>query len=171
MIKKQMRSRCKAKAKSGLPCRAAATAGGLCFFHANPDKAAELGRKGGRKNRHFVAVANADSLPKLDTAAAVKDTVKQLVIDVRTGQLDRRTATSLAPLLNLLLRAIVGTDLEQRMMILEELLARDKAEAEAAAGKRPETGFRNFPVLRSPGSSVEKPTDATGHASENPDTP
>lgn len=40
--------RCKALTKSGKPCRAAATAGGLCFFHANPNKRlswAELGEK------------------------------------------------------------------------------------------------------------------------------
>ena len=37
---------CKAKTKKGSPCRAAATEGGLCFFHANPNKAAELGRVG-----------------------------------------------------------------------------------------------------------------------------
>jgi len=45
-------SRCKANTKEGRPCRAAATEGGLCFFHANPNKAVELGRIGGRKNGH-----------------------------------------------------------------------------------------------------------------------
>jgi len=54
MTHKNFDSRCKAKAKSGKPCGAAATAGGLCF-HANPDKASELGRIGGRKNRHAPA--------------------------------------------------------------------------------------------------------------------
>jgi hypothetical protein len=52
MTPKNRDSRCKAQAKSGKPCRAAATAGGLCFFHANPDKASELGRIGGRNKRH-----------------------------------------------------------------------------------------------------------------------
>jgi hypothetical protein len=40
-------SRCKGQTKSGNPCRAAAIAGGLCFFHANPNKTSELGRIGG----------------------------------------------------------------------------------------------------------------------------
>jgi len=44
MDAKQNGSRCKARTKAGKPCRAAATAGGLCFFHANPEKASELGR-------------------------------------------------------------------------------------------------------------------------------
>jgi hypothetical protein len=74
MTHKNLNSRCKAIAKSGEPCRAAATEGGLCFFHANPDKASELGRIGGRGNRR-AAGENADPLPTLDNALAVRDTV------------------------------------------------------------------------------------------------
>lgn len=47
MPPKNLDPRCKAQAKSGKRCGAAATAGGLCFFHANPNKASELGRIGG----------------------------------------------------------------------------------------------------------------------------
>jgi hypothetical protein len=49
----QMRTKnsCRAKTKNGEPCQAAATEGGLCFFHSNPKKASELGQIGGRKNR------------------------------------------------------------------------------------------------------------------------
>jgi uncharacterized protein DUF5763 len=65
MTAKNQAHRCKAKTKSGKPCRAAATAGGLCYFHANPDKASELGRIGGRSNRHSASEA-ADPLPALD---------------------------------------------------------------------------------------------------------
>jgi len=44
----QMRTKnsCRAKTKNGKPCQAAATEGGLCFFHANPKKASELGQIG-----------------------------------------------------------------------------------------------------------------------------
>jgi hypothetical protein len=38
MTSKQLNPRCKALAKSGETCRAVATAGGLCFFHAIPTK-------------------------------------------------------------------------------------------------------------------------------------
>ena len=44
-------SQCHAKTKKGAFCKAPAMAGGLCFFHANPKLARELGRAGGRRNR------------------------------------------------------------------------------------------------------------------------
>lgn len=116
-------SRCKAKAKSGKPCRAAATAGGLCFFHANPNKASELGRIGGRGNRH-AAAESPDPLPTLDNALAVRDTVARLIADVYAGKLHPRIAAGLAPLLNLQLRAIETTSLEQRLAKLEKALAK-----------------------------------------------
>jgi hypothetical protein len=42
-----MKTNCKALTKQGNPCKAPATEGGLCFFHANPDRARELGQMGG----------------------------------------------------------------------------------------------------------------------------
>ncbi len=56
---------CKGLAKSGNPCHAAATADGLCFFHANPNKASELGRKGGGSENQVVT-EGLDPLPALD---------------------------------------------------------------------------------------------------------
>ena len=41
---------CKALTRAGKHCRARATEGGLCYFHANPNRAVELGRLGGRKS-------------------------------------------------------------------------------------------------------------------------
>jgi hypothetical protein len=122
MTAKNVDRRCKALAKSGKPCRAAATEGGLCFFHANPDKASELGRIGGRSNRH-VATENADPPPSLDNALAVRDTVARLIADVYAGKINPRIATGLAPLLNLQLRAIETTDQEGRLAKLEKLSA------------------------------------------------
>ena len=116
--------RCKAKTKSGKPCQAAATAGGLCFFHANPDKASELGRIVGRSNRR-AAGENADPLPTLDSALAVRETVARLIADVYAGKLNPRVAAGLAPLLNLQLRAIEITEItnkmERRLAALENL--------------------------------------------------
>ena len=111
MPAKQEARRCKAKTKSGKPCQAAATPGGLCFFHANPDKACELGRIGGKKNRHATG-ENADPLPTLDNAFAVRDTVARLIADVYAGRVHPRIANGLAPLFNLQLRAIETTELE-----------------------------------------------------------
>ena len=119
MPAKKLNSRCQANAKSGKPCCAAATDGGLCFFHANPNKASELGRIGGRRNRR-TAAENADPLPTLDNANAVKDTVARLIHDVLSGKLHPRTAAGLAPLLSLQLRAIETTDHERRLKALEK---------------------------------------------------
>jgi hypothetical protein len=123
--------RCKGKNKSDKPCGAAATAGGLCFFHANPDKASELGRIGGRQNRH-AAGDSGDPLPTLDNALAVRDTVARLIADVYAGKINPRIASGLAPLLNLQLRAIEITDMERRLANLENKLSE---EAEKKDGK------------------------------------
>jgi len=96
---------CKAKAKSGERCKAPAMSGGICFFHANPDKASELGRIAGR-SKGLRAAEPADPLPVLDSARAVRETVAKLITDVHVGKVHPKVAASLAPLLNLQLRAI-----------------------------------------------------------------
>lgn len=84
-------SRCKALTKKGKPCPAAATAGGLCFFHSNPNKASELGRIGGRRKRPIVP-ENAEPLPALDSMVAVRDVVDRLIADVYAGKLNPKIA-------------------------------------------------------------------------------
>jgi hypothetical protein len=107
-------TRCKGVTKRGEPCRAAATAGGLCFFHANPNKASELGRIGGRRNRHIV-VEIVDPLPVLNNVLVVRDTVARLISDVYARKLQPKIAAGLAPLLNLQLRTIeTVTELEKQ---------------------------------------------------------
>jgi len=131
MTKPNQDSRCSAQTKSGKPCRAAATDGGLCFFHANPRKAAELGRIGGKKNGR--PMAGSSPLPTLDKVTAVRDAVKQMISDVYSGKLHPRTAADLAPLLQLQLRAIEKTDFEQRLAKLEKQLVRLKEKLDQAA--------------------------------------
>ncbi len=116
---------CKAKTKKGKQCRAAATAGGLCFFHANPNKASELGRKGGKGNRHARG-GSVDPLPRLENAKAVRDAVNRLVADLHSGDVNPRVASVLATLLNLQLRAIETTDHERQIVELEKKLAEVK---------------------------------------------
>jgi len=124
-------SRCQGQTKSGKPCRAAATSGGLCFFHANPNKAAELGRIGGRSKSRLPAEL-IDPLPKLDKVTAVQDAVEKLISEVYAGKLHPRVAAGLAPLLNLQLRALEATDLDRRIAKVEKLLVR----AEAKSGRK-----------------------------------
>ena len=123
MARRNLDGRCKSMAKNGKPCRAAATAGGLCYFHANPKKASELGRIGGRSKRPTVP-ENAEPLPTLNSAVAVRNTVDRLIADVYAGKLHPRIAGGLAPLLQLQLRALDATDVEQRIAKLEWLTAK-----------------------------------------------
>ena len=97
MTSTRQQSRCQATTKKGKPCRAAATEGGLCFFHANPNKAAELCRIGGTANRH-VSDATRDPLPDLKSIAALREMASRLIAEVYTGQLHPRIAAGLAPL-------------------------------------------------------------------------
>jgi hypothetical protein len=140
METKRRERRCKGQTKAGKACRAAATDGGLCFFHANPNKAAELGRIGGRSNR-YAAVEAGDPLPPLDNAVALRDTAGRLIADVITGKVHPRVAASVAPLMNLQLHAIKTADLEQRLAKLEQQLElRDGGSPEPSAASDQERG-------------------------------
>jgi hypothetical protein len=123
--------RCKAKTKAGNPCRAAATAGGFCFFHANPNKASELGRVGGRKRR-ILASESSESVPIPNSVKELRDLTAQLIRDVYAGRLHPRVATGLAALLNLQVRVLElkrleeFTVLQQRVQQLEKLVSATK---------------------------------------------
>jgi len=135
------KNRCKGQTRAGKPCRAAATPGGLCFFHANPDKASELGRIGGRKNRH-TAGENADPLPWLENAIAVRNAVAQLIIDVHSKKLHPRIASVLTPLLKLQMQAIETADLAQQLAELKKQLSELKAtlSLDSGLGESPDRG-------------------------------
>jgi hypothetical protein len=132
-------SPCQALTKNGKPCHASATEGGLCFFHGNPKKAAELGRIGGKKNRRIPGV-DLDPLPPLESANAVMQAVARLIAEVYAGRLHARTAAGLAPLLNLQLRAIEQTRLQDRLAKLENLVAKlfpEDSDEEAIRRRKP----------------------------------
>ena len=64
---------------------------------------------------------------KINTAMAVRKTVGRLIADLYAGKLHPRIAAGLAPLMNLQLRAIKTAELEQRMVRIENLLAKSEA--------------------------------------------
>jgi hypothetical protein len=138
MAIKQTKTRCKTRTKAGKPCRAAATDSGLCFFHANPNKAVELGRIGGRKNAHTRSEA-ATALPALETAGAIREMVARLVDDLYSGKLQPRVASALVPLLSLQHRVLETSNFERRLAELEQLLA-ERAEAPAVPGPDEDSG-------------------------------
>jgi hypothetical protein len=123
----------------GKPCRAAATEGGLCFFHANPNKAAELGRVGGRKSRHPLGCV-ADPPRDLKSMKGVLEAAGRLIEDVYSGKISPRIAGCVAPLLNLQMRAIQATDLEMRITKLELSQTESRESPDDSADIRPNGG-------------------------------
>ncbi len=95
---------CKSLAKTGKPCKAAPTEGGLCYFHANPNKASQLGRIGGRRKKN-AKVPFAHPLLKLDSPFALRNAVAGLIDEVRSGELHPSKVPALASLMSLYLRA------------------------------------------------------------------
>jgi hypothetical protein len=122
MRSEKSRSRCSGRTKRGEPCKAAATPGGLCFFHANPKKASELGRIGGRSKQH-AGNPTGVTLPEIQTATAAKEALARLATAVMAGEVEPRIATCLRHLINQQLRTIPVADLEQRLTKVEMYLA------------------------------------------------
>jgi len=131
MINKKPDSRCQGRTKAGDPCRAAATPGGLCYFHTNPNKASELGRIGGSKRKQ-ASQTTREPLPTVDNAIAVRELVAQLIADVHSGKVHPKVAAGLAPLMNLQLRAIETSNLELQLARIEKRLT----DLEAARSKK-----------------------------------
>ena len=69
---KAAKKRCKDVTKNGEACTAWATEGGLCYFHANPDKATELGQRGGRRRQHTYEQSTKDIAPPESAAECRK---------------------------------------------------------------------------------------------------
>ena len=89
------------------------------LFHANPARAAALGRLEGKKRHHFGTDNNLLPLPPVDSAAGVRDAIVHLVDSIYKGSVDPRVGTALTPLLNLQLEVLELYELEQRVTRLE----------------------------------------------------
>jgi hypothetical protein len=103
---------------------------GLCFFHANPKKASEPGRIGGRKNRHVPSDDDLPPLPPIQNAGTLRNAVAQLVEAIYSGKFDPKVGLGLAPLLNLQLRAIESSDFEETIARLEQENAEFQGESD-----------------------------------------
>jgi hypothetical protein len=120
---------CQKKKRDGNPCRAHALSGKQhCALHAEPSKAAELGRRGGRRR----AVYSPYDLKEFEapkTAAELRDLLAQSIIEIRNGQLDPKLANSISYLGAGFVRASEVADLEQekqrRAIERREKLARE----------------------------------------------
>ena len=63
-------------------CTAWATEGGLCYFHANPDKAVELGRSGGLRRQHTFEQLKEQIAPP-ESAADVRRLLAETMAEVK----------------------------------------------------------------------------------------
>jgi len=98
------RKRCKGTKKNGAACTAWAMEGGLCYFHANPDKAAELGRNGGRHRKHTYEQST-EHVAVPESAADVKRMLAETMAEVKAGKMDPKVASTVAYIATVLLRA------------------------------------------------------------------
>jgi hypothetical protein len=96
--------RCKAIATSGQPCKAKPHKDGLCLFHSDPAKAAELGRKGGLRRQRTYDQSDEPVAP-LESAADVKRMLAETMAGVLAGSLDPKIGSSVAYVATVLLRA------------------------------------------------------------------
>ena len=78
--------------------------GGLCYFHANPNKASELGRNGGRHRKHTNEQSTEDIAPP-ESAADVKRMLAETMAEVKAGKMDPKVANTVAYVGTVLLRA------------------------------------------------------------------
>src|SRR5215467_5878407 len=101
---KAAKKRCQGVTKNGAACTAWAMEGGLCYFHANPDKAAELGRKGGRRHQRTCEQSTEHISPP-ESAADVRRMLAETMAEVKAGRMDPEVANTAAYVATVLLRA------------------------------------------------------------------
>ena len=81
----------------------------LCSLHADPERAAEIGRKGGKRNlKLYDAGPQTVSIP--ESPADVKRMLAETMAEVRAGRMDPRQGTVLAYISHSLLKAMEASD-------------------------------------------------------------
>ena len=108
-----MVAKCTAVTKRGTLCRAKPTANGLCPMHSQPGLAAELGRRGGAKNRHHLPVVPERELEPPSTAADVQKILAEAMVDICGRRMDPKIGTTLGYLGAALLKAMELHQLER----------------------------------------------------------
>jgi len=117
--------KCRAKTKAGRSCAAPAIRGSeFCALHSDPNRAAELGRKGGARNRKAYG-GELQNVSVPESAWDVKRMLAETMAEIRSGKIDPKLGSTLGYLGTALLRAFEVADFEQR---LERLEQRDELE-------------------------------------------
>jgi general stress protein YciG len=94
---------CKATTSSGERCKAKPHKDNLCFFHSDPKRAAELGRKGGKANRHTYETPLQEVVAP-ESVGDVKRMLAQTMANVIAGKTDPKLGTAVAYMAVALLR-------------------------------------------------------------------
>ena len=107
--------KCQAKTKAGRQCAAPVLSGSaFCSLHADPKRAAALGRKGGARNRK-VYDGDVHNVSVPESARDVKRMLAETMADTRAGKIDPKLGSTLGYLGTALLRAFEVADFEQRL--------------------------------------------------------
>jgi hypothetical protein len=119
---------CQARTKSGEPCRARATPNGLCSIHADPGRAAELGRISGKARRS----PPTESLPLLPprTPGDLHRALGEIFSKVSSGEMDSTRGRSLAYIASQLVRTTVLADHDIRLRALEQMITSIKTKGD-----------------------------------------
>jgi len=117
---------CERRKRDGRRCKAPALSGKkYCALHSDPDRAKQLGSKGGRRRaatdegEQDASMKEATPVEPPTTAEAVRNLLAQAVAEVKMRKLDTRTANALAYTGATLLKAIEVSSLESRLAALE----------------------------------------------------
>ena len=111
--------KCRAETRAGRPCAAPAVRGGIyCALHNDPQRAAELGRKGGTRSRKVYETPDRD-IPAPRNACDVKNLLAEVMAEIRAGKMDPKLGTTLGYLGTSLLKAIETSGIEERLEKLE----------------------------------------------------
>src|SRR5262249_9581064 len=125
---KAAKKRCQGVTKNGAACTAWAMEGGLCYFHANPDKAAQLGRNGGRRRQHSYE-QSMEHIAVPESAADVRRILAETMAEVKAGRMDPKVANTLTYVATSFLVASHGLSRrEQRSSLLQLELFRLKGQ-------------------------------------------
>ena len=110
---------CEHKSEDGKRCGAAALkAKTRCSLHADPERAAALGSKGGRR-RSVYRAGDLREFAAPKTAADLRDLLAESIVEIRAGKLDPRVGNALGYLGASYLRALEVSEIEARLDILE----------------------------------------------------
>ena len=161
-----MSKRCSAKNRSGKRCGAWAVTGATkCALHADPERAAELGSKRGRRVK-FRHRPDAPDLPPrpLKSTEEVCELLVETINLVRRGSLDVRAANSIGVLAGIHLKALAQRVEARRKQTANHLEESTCAYFSGWAQLHPQQKvFELFPQLQQPDQTSEPvPLHAAG---------